>query len=249
MSPGSNVRYLPDEAIEAEASALLAGYARKSGVTVATPALLLDELLQHLGLRFESYDLRAAFGAPDVMGAIYLEERLIRIDEALDPDERPAMRGRFHFSLAHEIGHWCLHRGEVELRRSTEDLFGRPAAPSILCRTGQPKARIEIQADKFASCLLLPHAPLVRAWRRRIGPERLELGGSRLRWTQLSAAGLKRGRIRGDPCERRNEAIEFLIRPLAEEFQVSPPAMRIRLEGLGLIERDVETTAPLFEAG
>ena len=27
------------------------------------------------------------------------------------------MRGRVHFSLAHEIGHWCLHRGYVAYQR------------------------------------------------------------------------------------------------------------------------------------
>ena len=158
-----NVRYMPDEEIEAEASSLLAGYARKTGTAITVPALLLDDLLQHLGLRFESYDLRKEFGTPDVLGAIYLEEKLIRIDETLDPDERPAMRGRFNFTLAHEIGHWCLHRGDAELRQMMDDLFGGPAKPSIICRTSQQKERVEIQADKFASCLLMPRAQLIQA--------------------------------------------------------------------------------------
>ena len=68
------------------------------------PALLLDDLLPHLGLRLESYDLRSKYGTPDVLGEIYFEDKLIRIDETLDADERPAMRGRFNFSYAHEIG-------------------------------------------------------------------------------------------------------------------------------------------------
>src|SRR5687768_7065548 len=137
-----NVRYRPDEEIEAEASALLAGYARKTGTAITVPALLLDEFLQHLDLRFESYDLCKEFGAPDVLGAVYLEDKLIRIDERLDADERPAMQGRFNFTLAHEIGHWCLHGGYAELRRMMDDLFGGPAKPSIICRTSQQKERV-----------------------------------------------------------------------------------------------------------
>src|SRR5688572_20589641 len=104
-----NVRFMPDEEIEAEASTLLADYARKNRTVITVPALLLDDLLQHLGLRFEIYDLRKELETPDVLGAIYLEQKLIRIDETLDPDVRPAMLGRFNFSYAHEIGHWCLH--------------------------------------------------------------------------------------------------------------------------------------------
>ena len=53
-----NTHFMPDEEIEAEARSLLAGYARKSGTVIAVPAVLLDDLLQHLGLQFEVYDLR-----------------------------------------------------------------------------------------------------------------------------------------------------------------------------------------------
>ena len=33
-----NVRFMPDEEIEAEASSLLAGYARKTGTAITVPA-------------------------------------------------------------------------------------------------------------------------------------------------------------------------------------------------------------------
>ena len=215
-----DVRYMPDGEIEAEACALLAGYARKAGGQVAAPALLLDDLLRHLGLRFESADLRAMLDLPDVLGAIWVGDRYIRIDETIDPDERPAMRGRFNFTLAHEIGHWCLHRDRDEVRLATGDLFGAPATPSIICRTSEKRERIEIQADAFAGCLLMPRDLLIPAWRQRAG--------------------------RG----RRDDIVELTVRPLAEEFEVSPRAMRIRLERLGLVVRDgnVETTEPLFGA-
>jgi hypothetical protein len=249
MPSSINIRYMLDEEIEAEASALLAGYARRAGAAITVPALLLDDLLQHLGLRFEMDDLRTKLGVPDVLGAIWMEDKRVCIDETLDPDERPAMRGRFNFSLAHEIGHWCLHRACYELRQRIADLFSRPAAPSIICRTSQQKTRIEIQADIFASYLLMPRAEMIKAWQRLIGPEHLKLGDFRAGWAYRSAsASLGRGCIRADAREQQDEVIELLIQPLAEEFQVSPQAIRIRLDGLGMIVRETETMEPLFEA-
>ena len=126
------------------------------------------------------------------------------------------MRGRFNFTLAHEIGHWCLHRGRDEVRLATGDLFGGPPERTIICRASRGRERIELQADVFAGCLLMPRASLLRSWQRKI--------------------------------EQQDDVVEFVVRPLAEEFEVSPPAMRIRLERLGMIVRDVGATEPLFGA-
>ena len=52
--------------------------------------------------------------------------------------------------------------------------------------------------------------------------------------------GLSRG--------EQDETVELEIRPLAKLFEVSPVAMRIRLEGLGLVVRDGEQAASLFDA-
>ena len=50
------------------------------------------------------------------------------------------------------------------------------------------------------------------------------------------------------PGAPRNDLIEVAVRPMAEIFEVSAQAMRIRLEGLGC-RRAGEATASLFEAG
>jgi Zn-dependent peptidase ImmA (M78 family) len=241
------VRYVPEEEIEAEAGALLAEHARKTGLRVAVPALLLDDLLQHLGLRLDLDDLCAMLGLPDVLGAIWIERRHIYIDQTLDPDERPAMRGRFNFSLAHEIGHWRLHRGYVEPRHAMHDLFGEPPAPTIICRTSRKRERIELQADAFAGCLLMPRDAVGRAWQWMMGPEPFELGSAR--WSRLaSAAGLRRAGVGPDRRQEQDGVLELLVKPLADEFQVSAQAMRIRLERLGWVVRDPGTTEPLFGA-
>jgi hypothetical protein len=135
-----DVRYMPDGEIEAAACALLAGYARERGATVRVP-VPLDDLLVHLRLRLDLDDLGARFGVPDALGAILIDDRRIYVDESLDPDERPGTLGRFNFTLAHEIGHWCLHRGRDEVRLAMGDLFGAPAAPSIICRTSERRER------------------------------------------------------------------------------------------------------------
>ena len=184
-----------------------------------------------------------------MLGAIWIEDRLVCIDETLDPDERPAMRGRFNFSLAHEIGHWCLHRGYVAPRWAMGDLFGEPPGPTVICRTSQKRERIEVQADAFAGYLLMPRDEVRHAWQRRMGPERLRLSAAHPEWPRLVAATrLWRGAIRADPREQQDDVVEFVVRPLAEEFQVSPQAMRIRLERLGWVVRDLESTEPLFGA-
>ena len=47
-------------------------------------------------------------GIPDVLGALWVNERQIYIDQALDPEEYQGALGRFRFTLAHEIGHWSF---------------------------------------------------------------------------------------------------------------------------------------------
>ena len=44
------------------------------------------------------------------MGAIYFSKKKIAVDQSLVPDDFPAMRGRYRFTLAHELAHWRLHR-------------------------------------------------------------------------------------------------------------------------------------------
>jgi hypothetical protein len=43
-------------------------------------------------------------------------------------------------------------------------MFGRPAAPSFVCRSSQAKKREEWQADFYASCPLMPRKLVVAAW-------------------------------------------------------------------------------------
>src|SRR4249919_1005338 len=138
------VPYLTDSAVEAKANLLLTMYARAEKVKVEPP-IDLEAILGHLQLRLDLDDLGRKFGFPDVLGALWVDRREIFIDQTLDPDEQPSALGRFRFTLAHEIGHWELHRLLFEFQQRQDDLFGKPVAPSIICRTSQGKERIELQ--------------------------------------------------------------------------------------------------------
>lgn len=94
----------------------------------------------HLGYELDFTDQDA-----DIIGGIDFQAGVILINPAIEDHE-----GRYNFTIAHEIGHHCLHR---ELYIKHQDALG------ILCRS---KARPieEVQADRFAEALLMPPAPL-----------------------------------------------------------------------------------------
>ena len=102
---------------------------------------------------------------PDILGAIFFEERRIVIDESLDPEENPSKEGRYRFTLAHEGGgHWRLHRHLFAKDPAQVSLFNEPATPSVVCRSSQAKEPVEWQADFYASCLLMPRKLVMAAW-------------------------------------------------------------------------------------
>jgi hypothetical protein len=113
-----SVSYVSDEAIEREAQALLAEFARARGVTIEPPIPIEDIIEKHLKIGIEFDDMHRLFNVPcrplvfepDILGANYLGQRRIVVDESLDPVNSPAKEGRYRSALAHEVGHERLHR-------------------------------------------------------------------------------------------------------------------------------------------
>jgi hypothetical protein len=149
------VPYLSRPQIRRAAAVLLDGYSARF-TPVTAPPVPVEEILEiHLGLTLEIADLRELFGVGDVLGAIWMGGRTVRIDASLDPSDHPALLGRYRYTQAHEAGHWCLHRR----------LFLRDAAaPAFVCRSGHAKRPVEWQADYFAAQLLMPSHLLRAAW-------------------------------------------------------------------------------------
>jgi Zn-dependent peptidase ImmA (M78 family) len=248
------VPYLADEAIERDAEALLAQFARARGVEIRPPIPIEDIIEKYLKLHLEFDDLRRRLGVPrggsgteDIFGAIWLETGVIVIDESLDPEERPSIEGHYRFTLAHECGHWQLHRPRVQANGGQGSLFRYARQPTVVYRSSRAKDRVELQANLHASCLLMPRNLVFQAWRDRFGndhPRRLrrkdgtvDADESIRMLPNFGAVPVVISHSFDQACD--DQLLEHTARPFAEQFLVSPIAMRIRLERLGLLHREV----------
>ena len=100
----------------------------------------------HLGYELDFTDQEA-----DIIGGIDFRANVILINPRIENHE-----GRYNFTIAHEIGHHCLHRA---LSIKHHDELG------ILCRSKARPAE-EVQADRFAEALLMPPKPIQAAAKR-----------------------------------------------------------------------------------
>ena len=243
------VAYVSDEAIEKDAQALLADYAQERGTPIEAPIPIDDIIEKYLKIGIEFDDTHRLFGVPrsgigfdpDILGAIFFDQKRIVIDESLDPDANPVKEGRYRYTAAHEVGHWQLHRALFGKDPAQTSLLEPNAAPSVVCRSSQAKERIEFQADLYASCLLMPRKLVFAAWdeafpdrKQRVLQPIAPLDHSFVEIEQLlNEFGEPFGGAASDLV------LEEFARPFARRFSVSPIAMRIRLEKLGLLHRTV----------
>src|ERR1700691_4020093 len=103
------VSYVPDEAIEKDAEALLAEYAHARGVGIEAPIAIDDIIEKHLKIGIEFDDTHRLFGLPrsgigfdpDILGAIFFEQKRIVIDKSLAPDATRARQGPIPQAAAH----------------------------------------------------------------------------------------------------------------------------------------------------
>lgn len=227
------VPYLKPLDIENSALELLALYGDWRG-SLVEPPIDVDEIAEgYLELSLEMEDLRSRLGIADVLGATWFDDRLIRIDRHLEGKE-----GRFAFTLAHEIGHWRLHRPLLELQKLALSLFpcreGVAATPAFVCRTSERRNPAEWQADRFAACLLMPsHA--------------MRVTGQRMLGEQAIAAvdGLDQSRSAGQlPQQLRRLADDFIA--CGNFANVSNAAMCYRLLDLGFVEDALARRERLF---
>lgn len=202
--------FIPERRIERAASQLLAEFGQRFN-PVMEPAVPMEGILESLlGWTLEFDDLVTRHNLPDALGAIYLRSRRVVIDTSLDPTEHPNMEGRYHFTVAHEIGHIRLHQPALDAAPDQP-----PQGEIILCRdTGRTrKPPMEWQADRFASYLLMPADMVRAAWS--------ELTGDNAPVNTADAYGAVTANLVGQE--------------MAGRFHVSGDAMRIRLETMKLL--------------
>lgn len=220
-----DVPFLPKQHIEREADLVLAECAETIGAVTAPP-VPIDEIVEgHLKLVIEMLTMRELFPFADVHGALWMREQRIGVDTSLDPTLNPRKRGRYHFTLAHEAGHWRLHR-KYYLEDVTQGrLFGDDLAkPAYVCRSSA-KPPVEKQADMFAANLLMPRKMVCAAWESWRGSANT-VSVAEIRSERAGTAGMADEDLMAEFC-----------RPLADTFRVSPEAMRIRLNELELLVR------------
>jgi Zn-dependent peptidase ImmA (M78 family) len=215
------VPWLPKARIAQMADDVISDYESETGKRVSAPVPVEDIIEFGLGLRLAFEDLRGKLNMGDVLGATYVKSRKISADTSLD---HPGAEGRLCFTLAHEAGHWVLHRGFVDLSPK--------GGGFIFCRTRDAKKPMEWQADSFASCLLMPESLVREAFSRVCGPRPLVL---------YNVESAYAGPICFDPCVANWPAIADCVRQSGNFSNVSKQAMIIRLQDLGLVRNETRT--------
>jgi Zn-dependent peptidase ImmA (M78 family) len=245
--PKSELPFLHPQAFEDEAALILAEYGNAHKQITAPPVPIDDIVEEHFKMVVEFKDMRAEYPEGDVLGAIFFNDMKIVVDMRLVPEDYPAMRARYRFTLAHELSHWRLHR-HLYLRRAHQPELmpsGQPKPDHVL-RDGHNDPK-EYQANRLASCLLMPCEMVKRAWHQMQGSMApVYLDDLRAMQEQILAAQTTRRSgtgMRQDIID--NVLFEHAARPLAQTFEVSPEAMRYRLEGMKLLLRKKEPS--LFE--
>ncbi|MBF0180604.1 MAG: hypothetical protein HQM03_11330 [Magnetococcales bacterium] len=79
-----NVQYLQKEEIEIASRRLLLAYYRRFGPSGFLPIPVEEILESHLGLSLEFDDLHRRLGMRDVLGATWVNERRVVVDQSLD---------------------------------------------------------------------------------------------------------------------------------------------------------------------
>ena len=125
--------------IEQKANNLRSDYFRSHKKTFDGP-VPVDHILEFLGYDLE-FRSDGIYKDKDVLGGVLFDQKLVQINEFISNQE-----GRMNFTIAHEIGHIVLHSklndNSCEFRDNINEAWD--------------ENKKEIEADKFASNLLMP---------------------------------------------------------------------------------------------
>ena len=151
-----NFPELLDEVIEKKANELILSYQNESDWSDEMPVPVERIAQSHLGYDIEITD-EGLFEDSDFLGGIHFNDKLIQINGSIEAHD-----GRFSFTLAHELGHHCLHR---------EVFHEMSSANEIMCRDAGEKPIAERQADLFAAYLLMPKNQVMKSFTKVFGDD------------------------------------------------------------------------------
>lgn len=168
-------------------------------LNISSAPVPVRKIAKELGLVIRAYDL-----GPGVSGALLLDD-----DKAIIGVNPAESRERMRFTIAHETGHFFLHRTSNNLFVDRDVLFrGKELnGVKVLFRdenSSMGELKIEREANAFAAALLMPVNILTK---------------------EINSLDLD---------EFTN--YEGIIHELAKRFKVSTVAMTYRLTNLGLLE-------------
>ncbi len=209
------VPWISKETIALKALDLIENFQALAKYEVKPPIPVEDIIERYLGLRLIYDDLYKIFGK-DVLGAVYVESKAICINERLFES---SSEGRLVFTIAHEVGHWVLHRQYIET-------LEKDHSRQVIVSKKNSKDTIEWQADYFASCLLMPEKEIREAFEKVCSPEAIVIKHSMNETRE------------GSGEEPFVEQWPFIAAAMCEAggfSNVSKHAMIIRLQDLGLL--------------
>ena len=173
---------------------------------------------ENMSVCFEEKDIMDVNGK-QVLGYFDPDARKVVLNQGAHECET-----RWLFTFAHELGHVVFHR-EVDLARLSIDWFDTEEQvheENMMTGFTNPKDWLEWQANRFASCLLLPKKPLFKQLccvQDDIGYSRTRLG-----WIYLE-----------DSPSSQKDYMRIVSR-LNDTFGVSRAALECRLRQLNLLD-------------
>lgn len=158
-----------------------------------------------------------------IAGIVDQDERIVRVSPAITDQER-------RFTTAHELGHVVLHPHMTGLHRDR-----------TLSGPSQRSDKLEREADAFASRFLMPAKMVLMRFRECFGTDVFRLNEDAVFGLRLVSIDQARRHLR---CQRDVSlalatTISYMgasFESLSRFFRVSPPAMAIRLEEVGLVD-------------
>lgn len=134
---------LSDRAIETASNDLLESFFGRPVKPEDCPIPV--ELIAEQSLGYE-LDIVAddIYEDPDMLGGIHFDNKIIQINQSVAEH-----LGRYSYTIAHEIAHHVLHS---KIYATNENNSDEAAIPPLTNK----KPKMEVQADRFASALLLP---------------------------------------------------------------------------------------------
>lgn len=124
----------------------------------------------------------------------------------IDEDHYTDQTTRGRFTIAHEIGHFIMHREFITVATSIDNW------KQIILGEGSGRDYLETEADSFAGCLLMPRKPLLEEFQTQ--KEKMEQFFSKTKMAMPSD----------------EQMIPYVANKIGLKFEVSSLAAQYRLE-------------------